>query len=75
MGDQNKKWYVVRAISGQEKKVKAYIEHEIAQQKLEHAVSQCWSPQKKCTKSEMVKRPVRKRIIFLGISWLSVFWR
>jgi hypothetical protein len=31
MADNNiKKWYVVRAVSGQENKVKAYIETEIA---------------------------------------------
>ncbi len=30
MQQQDFKWYVVRAISGQEKKVKAYIENELA---------------------------------------------
>ena len=29
MGEQVKKWYVVRAISGNEKKVKQYLESEI----------------------------------------------
>ena len=30
MAETTKKWYVVRAISGQELKVKSYIEQEIA---------------------------------------------
>jgi transcriptional antiterminator NusG len=30
MADSGKKWYVVRAISGKEKKVKEYIEAEIS---------------------------------------------
>ncbi|HOO83875.1 MAG TPA: transcription termination/antitermination NusG family protein, partial [Prolixibacteraceae bacterium] len=29
MTDQLKKWYVIRAVSGKEKKVKQYIENEI----------------------------------------------
>ena len=30
MSESGKKWYVVRAISGQENKIKSYIENEIA---------------------------------------------
>ena len=40
MGDINKKWYVVRAISGKEKKIKEYIENEISRLNLEDYVSQ-----------------------------------
>ena len=29
------KWYVVRVVSGQEKKIKTYLETEIGRQKLE----------------------------------------
>ena len=39
-----KKWYVVRAISGQEKKVKQYIEVEINRLKLNDYVSQVLIP-------------------------------
>ena len=45
--EQTKKWYVVRAISGQEKKVKHYIEVEIARLKLESFVSQVLIPTEK----------------------------
>ena len=44
---QTKKWYVVRAISGQEKKVKQYIEMEINRLKLNDYVSQVLIPTEK----------------------------
>jgi transcription termination/antitermination protein NusG len=39
-----KKWYVVRAISGKEKKVKQYIESEIAHHNIGQYVSQVLIP-------------------------------
>ena len=42
-----KKWYVVRAVSGKEKKVKEQIESEIAHQNLQEYVSQVLIPQEK----------------------------
>ena len=41
------KWYVVRAISGQEKKVKQYIEVEINRLKLNDYVAQVLIPMEK----------------------------
>ena len=38
MSDIDKKWYVVRAISGQEKKIKDVLEAEIAAAGLQHYV-------------------------------------
>ncbi len=35
MSENIKKWYVLRAIGGKEKKVKEYIESEVARLKLE----------------------------------------
>ena len=45
--DTVKKWYVVRAISGQEKKVKQYIEMEINRLGLSNFVSQILIPTEK----------------------------
>ena len=45
--DTVKKWYVVRAISGQEKKVKQYIEVEINRLGLSSHVSQILIPTEK----------------------------
>lgn len=47
MGEQEKKWYVVRAISGNEKKVKQYLESEIKRLKLEDYISQILIPTEK----------------------------
>ena len=43
----NKKWYVIRAISGKEKKVKQYIESEIVRTGLQDYVSQVLIPMEK----------------------------
>ena len=42
-----KKWYVVRAVSGQENKIKAYIENEIARLGMEDYVDQVLVPTEK----------------------------
>ena len=47
MSEQVKKWYVVRAISGNEKKVKQYLEHEIANLNLQDYISQVLIPMEK----------------------------
>lgn len=47
MGDQLKKWYVVRAISGNEKKVKQYLESEINRLGLQDSISQVLIPTEK----------------------------
>jgi transcriptional antiterminator NusG len=47
MGEQVKKWYVVRAISGNEKKVKIYLESEISRLKLQDYIAQVLIPTEK----------------------------
>ena len=47
MTEITKKWYVVRAVSGKEKKVKEYLELEIARHKLTEYVSQVLIPTEK----------------------------
>jgi len=47
MAEITKKWYVVRAVSGKEKKVKEYLELEIARHKLTDYVSQVLIPTEK----------------------------
>jgi len=42
-----KKWYVVRTISGKEKKVKEYLESEISRLELQDYVSQVLIPTEK----------------------------
>ena len=47
MADSVKKWYVVRAIGGQENKVKTYIENEVARLGLSDYVDQVLVPTEK----------------------------
>jgi len=47
MSEQVKKWYVVRAISGKEKKAKEYLEKEIQRLKLQDYISQVLIPTEK----------------------------
>lgn len=47
MGEIKKRWYVVRAVSGKEKKVKEYLELEISRHKLNDFVEQVLIPTEK----------------------------
>lgn len=47
VGDQNKKWYVVRAISGKEAKVKEYLEMEVSRLKMGDVIGQILIPTEK----------------------------
>ena len=60
------KWYVVRAVSGQEKKAKAYMETEIARQGLTDYVPQVLIPAEKVYEMRNGKKRVRERNFFPG---------
>ena len=64
MSDIEKKWYVVRAVSGKEKKVKEYLELEIARMKLSDYVNQVLIPTEKVFKIQNGKK-VNKEKAFL----------
>lgn len=61
-----KKWYVVRAISGQEKKVKQYIEVEINRLKLNDYVSQVLIPTEKFIQIRNGKKIQKERSFYPG---------
>jgi transcriptional antiterminator NusG len=61
-----KKWYVVRAISGQEKKVKQYIEVEITRLKLQDYVSQVLIPTEKVIQIRNGKKTTKERSFYPG---------
>jgi len=61
-----KKWYVVRAISGKEKKVKEQIESEIAHLKMEEYVSQVLIPTEKIYQIRNGKKISKERSFFPG---------
>lgn len=62
----DKKWYVVRAVSGQEKKVKDYIEMEIKRHGLQDFVSQLLIPTEKVYQIRNGKKVSKERNFFPG---------
>jgi len=64
--NSTKKWYVVRAISGQEKKVKQYIEVEITRLKLNDYVSQVLIPTEKVIQIRNGKKTTKERSFYPG---------
>ena len=64
--EQVKKWYVVRAISGKEKKVKEQIEMEIGRLKLTDFVSQVLIPTEKIYQIRNGKKVSKERNFYPG---------
>ncbi|MHC1776239.1 MAG: transcription termination/antitermination protein NusG [Lentimicrobium sp.] len=61
MVDDNKKWYVIRAISGNEKKVKQYLESEINRLGLRDHISQVLIPTEKIYQVRKGKKISKER--------------
>jgi transcriptional antiterminator NusG len=67
MTDNNvKKWYVVRAVSGQENKVKNYIETEINRLGMSDYISQVLVPTEKVVQVRDGKKISKDRVYFPG---------
>ncbi len=66
MSEQVKKWYVVRAISGKEKKVKQYIEVEVSRVGMSDLVSQVLIPTEKIYQIRNGKKISKERSFFPG---------
>jgi len=66
MAENTKKWYVVRAISGKENKVKSYIESEIERNNLTSYVSQILIPTEKVYQIRNGKKISKERSFFPG---------
>ena len=61
-----KKWYVVRAVSGQENKVKAYIETEISRLGMSDYISQVLVPTEKVVQVRDGKKIAKDKVYFPG---------
>jgi transcription termination/antitermination protein NusG len=61
MSEEIKKWYVLRAIGGKEKKVKEYLESEIKRLNLEEFVSQVLIPTEKVYQIRAGKKISKER--------------
>ena len=66
MSEVEKKWYVLRAIGGKEKKVKELIENEIAHHNLQEYVSQVLIPTEKVYQIRSGKKISKERNFFPG---------
>jgi transcriptional antiterminator NusG len=66
MSENIKKWYVLRAIGGKEKKVKEYIESEINRLELQDYISQVLIPQEKVYQIRAGKKISKERNFFPG---------
>ena len=72
MSEGSKKWYVVRAVGGKEKKAKEYIENEIKRLKLEDHVSQVLIPTEKIFQIKNGKKVSKERIFYPGYILIEV---
>jgi transcriptional antiterminator NusG len=61
-----KEWYVIRAISGKEKKVKEYLESEIERLNMQEHVSQVLIPTEKVFEMRNGKKKLRERSFLPG---------
>jgi transcriptional antiterminator NusG len=66
MSDSGKKWFVVRAISGQENKIKTYIENEIEYAGLKDYLGQVLVPTEKVYQIRNGKKISKERNYFPG---------
>ena len=66
MSESSKKWYVLRAAGGKEKKAKEYLEKEIERCGLQDLVSQVLVPTEKVYKIRDGKRVCTERLFFPG---------
>lgn len=68
-GNSEKKWYVVKAVTGKEKKVKEYLESEIKRLNLQDSISSILIPMEKVYEVRNGKR-FRKNALFCRVMCL-----
>ena len=65
----DKKWYVVRSVSGQENKIKSYIESEVSRLNLENFIEQFLVPTEKVIQIRNGKKVNKERVYFPGYTY------
>ena len=68
-----KKWYVIRAISGQEKKVKQYLESEIIRAGLQNHIAQVLIPMEKYYQIKEGKKVSKERSFYPFFNLIILF--
>ena len=69
MGEVEKKWYVLRAIGGKEKKVKELIESEVSRLKLEDYIAQVLIPTEKVFQIRGGKKISKEKNLYRMFRW------
>ena len=64
--NSNFKWYVVRAVSGQENKIKTYIENEISRVGMQSFIEDILVPQEKVVQIRNGKKVTKDKTYFPG---------
>lgn len=67
----NLNWYVIRAVSGQEKKIKSYLENEITRQGLQESIPEILIPTEKIVEMRNGKKRIREKNFFPGYIIIS----
>lgn len=67
-----KKWYVLRVISGKERKVREYLEFEISRSGWEHAICKILVPTEKVYKIVKGKKVIKDRNLYPGYIYIEV---
>ncbi|MFQ5823457.1 MAG: transcription termination/antitermination protein NusG [bacterium] len=66
MSENEKNWYAIHVLSGNEKKVKAHLESEINRLNLEEKITQILIPSEEVTEMRHGKRKVKNKVFFPG---------
>lgn len=69
---QDTKWYVLRVVSGKERKVKEYLDKEISRSPFEKVVKQVFLPVEKVYKVQNGKKVMRERNYYPGYVMIEV---
>ncbi len=72
MSEFEKNWYAIHVLSGHEKKVKAYLESEIARLGLNDRISQILIPAEEVTEMRDGKRRVKNKVFFPGYMLVEI---
>jgi transcriptional antiterminator NusG len=68
----NKKWFVLKVISGQENKIKGYIDSEIVRSKWENAITTVLVPTEKVYKIKAGKKVIKDKTLYPGYMYIEV---
>jgi transcriptional antiterminator NusG len=67
-----KKWYVVRVVSGQEKKIREHVKMEVERAKWDHIISNILIPTEKIYTIKNGKKTIKEKNMYPGYMYMEV---